>query len=127
MNLFGFDIRSVRPADSEQLVELFGAVNASAIGDDSVILVAEDSAFRRLVGFVALTAHGGAAAIDRLSVQPHARRQGVGRMLVREAARWAATRNADRLELADADWSADARAFWQAMRQGASESGVRSQ
>jgi ribosomal protein S18 acetylase RimI-like enzyme len=150
MNLFGFEIRTATVADYGQLCVLFDELNAlhrqarpdlfrkpdgpsreladvTALiaGPGSTILVAEDSAFRHLVGFVAILTRDLPASnirlprkmaeIDMIGVRQHARRQGVGRALVREAFQWAAAEGLGSVELGVYEFNAAAMAFYARM------------
>jgi ribosomal protein S18 acetylase RimI-like enzyme len=58
------------------------------------------------------------AEITDLGVRPELRRQGVGRLLVREAEAWARDRGVSRVELQVAHGNREGQAFWRAMGYG---------
>ncbi len=66
----------------------------------------------RVAGCAFVAADGGAALLHALEVAPEARRRGLGALLARAAAAWAAERGAATLALAVAEANAPARALY---------------
>jgi GNAT superfamily N-acetyltransferase len=91
-------------------------------GPDSIIFKAEDAAFRHIVGLAVIVVRETPAMhvkiarrfaeLDTLVVDKHARRQGVGRALVRASFAWAAERGFGAVELGVHEFNAPARAFY---------------
>jgi diamine N-acetyltransferase len=110
---------SATPARSPEEIE------ALIAGPDTAILVAEDSAFPHLIGLATLrirdipaTAMRRARAIaeiEHLGVARHARRQGVGRALIRAAVVSAQARGLSTVELGVHEFNAGAIAFYEAL------------
>ena len=134
MNLFGFEIRLATPDDCRQLCALFTALDehrrpsdSEALerliaGPDSAILVAEDPMFGLLIGFASVAIRATVVQptrrigeIDGLGVRTHARRQGVGRALIRRTFQWAADHGVTSVELGVGETNAPAITFCQAM------------
>lgn len=93
--------------------------------DATTILVAEDQASSRLLGFALLIIRDLPAStvclarryveLDKLAVRAEARRAGVGRALVEAAFAWAAERGFDCVEVAVHEFNAGAIAFYESM------------
>jgi diamine N-acetyltransferase len=150
MDLFGFNIRQAAAGDTDRLLKLFAELDefhrracpdvfvkpddpghnrpiaeALIASADSAILVAEDSAFPHLVGFITVSVHETPAMpncparriaeIPHLGVARHARRHGVGRALMREAMAFAASQGATAVELGVHEFNAGAIAFYEAL------------
>jgi diamine N-acetyltransferase len=149
VDLFGFKIRPAVEGDTERLTKLLAEladfhlraapdrfvkpepghnraeIEALLSRPGAAILVAEDSAFPHLIGFVTvhvrdMPALGIAPArcyaeIPHLGVARHARRHGVGRALMREALAFAEAHGACALELDVHEFNAGAIAFYEAL------------
>lgn len=93
--------------------------------DATIILVAEDEASRRLLGFCLLIIRDLPAStvclarrfveLDKLAVRAKARRSGVGRALVEAAFAWAHARGFDCVEVAVHEFNAGAIGFYESM------------
>lgn len=66
----------------------------------------------RVAGYVTCALHGAAVTIGRLAVAPEARREGVGRALVADCARWARRHEAFALSLCTQESNAGARVLY---------------
>jgi diamine N-acetyltransferase len=100
-------------------------IEALIAGPDTAILVAEDSAFPHLIGLATVRVRvieatsvrkaRRIAEVEHLGVARHARRQGVGRALMREAVAFAQARGLATVELGVHEFNAGAIAFYEAL------------
>jgi ribosomal protein S18 acetylase RimI-like enzyme len=119
----GVTLRPAEDADLAALVELDAACfepfwrydldGLTRLMRRERMTVAEDGP-GELIGYTLATVSGGTALLGRVCTAPSARRRGVGRALVADAAAWAATAGGETMTLCTQEENAASRALYRA-------------